>query len=59
MNMKKRLEAIEAAQAARDGDGFKVFTLKIGETEIQARERLGLTDWPGTAVFLPPGSENL
>lgn len=57
--MKKRLEAIEAAQAARDGSGFKVFVLEVGETKEQARERLGLTNWPGTAVFLPPGSENL
>lgn len=58
--MAKRLEALEAAHAAQSGEDFKVFIREThDETDEQARERLGLTDWPGTAVFLLPGSENL
>ncbi len=58
--MMKRMDAIEAAHAARDGDCLRCCTRKDeSETEEQARERLGLVDWPGTLVLMLPGDENL
>lgn len=51
MNLTKRIEAVEKALAEQSGEsGIKVLLLHNGETEQQARERMGLTDWKGTAI---------
>ena len=63
MNIAKRLEAVEAALAKQSGEtGIKVLLLNDGETEQQARERMGLTDWTGhtlCVVFVSPTDANL
>jgi hypothetical protein len=63
MNLTKRIEAVEAALAKQSGEtGIKVMLLQVGETEEQARERLGLTDWKGQAlcvVFVDSTDANL
>ena len=51
MNLTKRIEAVEEALAKQSGEsGIKVLLLRDGETEQQARERMGLTDWRGQAL---------
>ena len=51
MNLTKRIEAVEKALAEQSGEtGIKVLLLNNGETEQQARERMGLTDWNGKTI---------
>ncbi|MCX7165704.1 MAG: hypothetical protein NTV11_05460 [Rhodocyclales bacterium] len=53
MNMAKRLEALETAHAQQGGDSIRCYIRETDdETEAQARERLGLTDWPGLLLLL-------
>ena len=53
MNLSKRMEAIESALAKQRGEsGIWVVTREDGETDDQARDRLGLIDWSGQVVFL-------
>ena len=48
MNLTKRLEAVEAAVAKQCGDlDTKFIWRNDGETESEAQERAGLTDWKG------------
>ena len=53
MNMAKRLEALEAAHAQQGGDCIRCYIRETDdETDQQARERLGLTNWPGVLVLM-------
>lgn len=52
-NLTKRLEAVEAALAKKCGDtDLKVIIREDDETSAQARERAGLTDWPGQVLCI-------
>jgi hypothetical protein len=49
--MMKRLDAIEAAHAEQNGDRIRCYVREADdETDEQARERLGLIDWPGILI---------
>jgi hypothetical protein len=53
MSIAKRLETAEAALAKRNGEtGYKLVVLRNGETEDDAKKRLGLEDWRGPIAFL-------
>jgi len=53
MSIEKRLDATEAALAKRTGNtGYKLVVLLDGETDDEARIRLGLKDWSGPIAFL-------
>ena len=57
--MTKRLEALEMALVIKGGDCIRCFIRKSDdETQAQARERLGLTDWPGILILMEEGDTN-
>jgi hypothetical protein len=53
MNLRKRIEAVEAALSQQCGEmGFKLIHRAAGESEEQAKARAGLADWSGAAIFI-------
>ena len=53
MNMAKRLKALEAALTNRHGGNILLAVrANVVETDDEARERLGLPEWPGVVVCL-------
>jgi len=60
MNLTKRLDAVEASLAQQTGDFIRCFTRKDDtETDKQARERLGLSDWPGVLILMDESDARL
>jgi hypothetical protein len=58
--MMKRLDAIEAAHAQQSGDCMRCYIRETDdETDEQARERLGLTDWPGILILMSEAEAKL
>ena len=52
MRLTRRLEAVETALAKELGEtGYKLVVRMDGEAEDEARERAGLSEWPGPVVF--------
>lgn len=58
--MTKRIDALETALAARRGDSIRCFLRKSDdETGAQARDRLGLTAWPGLLILVSESDAKL
>jgi len=58
--MAKRMEAVEAALAKQYGEtGYKLVVRADDETDDQARERAGLTDWLGPVIYFSEADANL
>jgi len=50
---------VEALERQRGGTGYKLVVHADGETEVQARERAGLADWPGVIIYMSEADAKL
>lgn len=60
MQLTKRIEAVEAALAQQYGEtGYKLVVRADGETDDQARERVGLAHWRGPVIYFSEADAKL